>query len=60
MNLIELFVFLLLCAGLGFLGHLFSPRLGWLAGAIPAVAVLIGLLIGSFRKLIADLRQTRR
>jgi hypothetical protein len=47
MNVFELLVFVLLCAGLGFLGHLVSPRHGWDFGALPVVAVLILLLIGT-------------
>jgi hypothetical protein len=49
MNLFELVIFLLVCFGLGFLGHLVSPRYGWLLGAVLAVTVFVLMLIGSFR-----------
>jgi hypothetical protein len=41
--------FLLVCFGLGFLGHLVSPRYGWLLGVVLAVPVFILMLIGSFK-----------
>ena len=50
MNALDLIVFLLLCAGLGFVGHLVSPRYGWGLGALLALLVLLLLLIGSFRE----------
>jgi len=50
MNLIELLIFLLLCAGLGFLGRVFFPRWGWFVGAIPAGAVLIVMLFATIRQ----------
>ena len=50
LNVFELIVFLLLCAGLGFAGHLVWPRYGWGAGAVLAVPALILLFIGSFRQ----------
>jgi hypothetical protein len=49
MNVIELIVFSLVCLGLGFLGHLVSPRYGWLLGAVLAVPVFILMLVGSFK-----------
>jgi hypothetical protein len=59
MNVIELIVFLLVSAGLGFLGHLVSPRYGWGAGAVLAVPMLIALLVGSFREALKDSRKRR-
>ena len=58
MNAIELLIFLLLCLGLGFLGHLVSPRYGWLAGAILAIVVSILLLVGTYRQLFKDFRRS--
>jgi len=49
MNIFELLIFLLLCAGLGYFGHLFSPHWGWLAGAIPAVAVFGIMFVATIR-----------
>ena len=56
MNVIELFIFLLVCFGLGFLGHLVSPRYGWLLGAVLAVSVFILMLIGSFKEFRQSLK----
>jgi hypothetical protein len=50
MNLIGLVIFLLICFGLGFLGHLVSPRYGWPLGAGLAVPVFILMLVGSFKE----------
>ena len=60
MNVVELLIFLLICAALGFVGHLASPRYGWGVGAVLAVPVLILLLIGSFREAVKESRQRRR
>jgi hypothetical protein len=56
MNVFELLIFLLLCAGLGYFGRLFSPRWGWLAGGIPAVAVFGIMFVATMR---AGLRRKR-
>jgi hypothetical protein len=50
MSLFELVIFLLVCLGLGFLGHLVSPHYGWLLGAGLAVAVFMLMLITGFRR----------
>jgi ABC-type transport system involved in cytochrome c biogenesis permease component len=50
MNVFELTIFLLVCVGVGLLGHLVSPRYGWLLGVL-AVPVPIWMLIGGARKL---------
>ena len=60
MNVFELIIFLLLCAALGFVGHLVSPRYGWGVAAGLAVPVLILLFVGSFREAIKESRQRRR
>lgn len=60
MNLFELIIFVLICAGLGFLGHLASPRYGWFAGAVLAVPVFVLLFIGSFREALNESRKKRR
>jgi hypothetical protein len=60
MNLFDLILFLLICAGLGFLGHLVSPRYGWFAGAVLSVPVFILLFIGSFKEALNDSRKKRR
>jgi hypothetical protein len=60
MSLIELLVFLALCAGLGFLGNLVSHRYGWIAGAIPAAIVLIIMLFVHWRNLIIETRNQWR
>jgi uncharacterized membrane protein (DUF4010 family) len=52
MNVFELIVFTLLCAALGFLGHLVLPRWGRLVGFIPWF-VIIG-----FTALPARLRES--
>jgi hypothetical protein len=52
MNVLELFTFLLLCVGLGFLGRFFSHHWCWLAGAIPAGVVLVVMLIASIKELV--------
>ena len=59
MTLIELLVFLLLCFGLGFIGHLISPRWGWWASLIVAVPVVFFWLVGLYRQLLKGLRQGR-
>jgi hypothetical protein len=56
MNVFELIIFLLICAVIGFVGYLVSPRYGWFAGLGPAVLVLILLLIGSFKEIIMGSR----
>jgi hypothetical protein len=56
MNVFELLIFLLLCTGLGYLGRIFSPHWGWLAGAIPAVAVFGIMFVATIR---AGLRSKR-
>ncbi|HKW62792.1 MAG TPA: hypothetical protein VJN89_09630 [Candidatus Acidoferrum sp.] len=56
MNVVELLTFLLLCAGLGFVGHLFSPQWGWLAGAIPAGLGLLVMLVATIRALFRHKR----
>lgn len=56
MSLIELLLFVLLCAGLGLLGHLVSPRWGWLAGTVPFLFVAIMMLVGGYASLIRELR----
>ena len=60
MNLFELIIFLLVCVGLGFLGHLVSPRYGWFAGPILVLPVFVSLLIASFRKALSDSRKTQK
>jgi hypothetical protein len=50
MSLFELVIFLLVCFGLGFLGHLVSPRYGWLVGAVLAVPVFVLVLVGSLKR----------
>jgi hypothetical protein len=52
MNVFELIIFLFICAAFGFIGHLVSPRYGWLVGIGLAVLLLILLLGGSFKKII--------
>lgn len=56
MTLLELLVFLLLCAALGFLGHLFSSRWGWLLGVIPAFTVISALLFFETRRLYVAIK----
>jgi hypothetical protein len=51
MNVFELLIFLSLCLGLGFLGHLIWPHYGWLLGAA-AIPVLIWLITGGLRKVL--------
>ena len=58
MNLFELIIFLLICVGLGFLGHLLSPRYGWFAGGV--IPVFILLFIGSFKEALNAWRKKRR
>jgi hypothetical protein len=41
MTFFELLVFSLLCAALGFLGRLVSPRWGGLVGIIPFFAMIV-------------------
>ena len=41
---------LLVCFGLGFLGHLVSQRYDWLLGVVLAVPVFILMLIGRFKE----------
>lgn len=60
MNLFELIIFLLICAVLGFLGHLVSPRYGWFASAVLAVPVFILLFIGGFKEALNESRKKRR
>ena len=55
MNLIELLIFLLVCAALGFLGHFFSARWGWLVGAVPALAVAVIMLVSGWLSLVREL-----
>jgi hypothetical protein len=43
MNVFELLIFLLVCAAFGFIGHLVSPRYGWIVGSVLPVLVLIWL-----------------
>jgi hypothetical protein len=57
MNIFELLIFSIVCVGLGVLGHLVSPRYGWLLGAVPAVAVFVMMLIASFRRTGAGLNR---
>jgi len=52
--------FLLLCTGLGFLGHFFSARWGWLLGAIPAAAGLAVMMVGSWVSLIRESKHSLR
>jgi hypothetical protein len=49
MNLFELLIFLGICVGLGFLGHLFSHHYGWIVGVL-AAPVLIFFMIRGFAK----------
>jgi len=51
MNVFELLIFLLLCLGLGFLGHLIWHHYGWLLG-VAAIPVLIWLMTGGLRKVL--------
>jgi hypothetical protein len=60
MNLFELLAFLLLCAGLGFLGHFFSERWGWMLGAIPGGAGLVVILLGSCIDMVRETRHSFR
>lgn len=57
MNVIELLVFLLFCAGLGFLGSLASHRYGWIAGVLPAAVLLLVTLFFTWRNLILEIRE---
>ena len=57
MNIFELLFFLLFCVAVGVVGHLVSPRYGWLVGAVVGGTFLALLLVGSFREI---LRQVRR
>jgi len=50
MSLFELAIFLLACFGLSFLGHLVSPRYGWLLGALLAVTMFVWMLLGSWKR----------
>jgi len=59
MNVFELIIFLLICAGFGLLGHLVSPRYGWRVGAALAVLLLLFLLLGSFKKPLKGFRHRR-
>lgn len=52
MTILELLVFLLLCLVLGLLGRGVSHRWGWLAGAVPAGAVMVILMIAEVRSLM--------
>ena len=51
MSIFELLIFLLICLGLGFLGHLVQHQYGWLVG-VAAVPVLIWLMTGGLRKVL--------
>jgi hypothetical protein len=44
MTLFEFLIFLLFCAGLGFVGHLISPQWGALVGVVPAMAMVALML----------------
>src|SRR6266403_3684219 len=46
--------------GLGFLGHFFSARWGWLLGAIPAAAGLAVMMVGSWVSLIRESKHSLR
>jgi hypothetical protein len=50
MNVFELIIFSLVCLGLGFLGHLISPRYGGLLAIVLFVPVFFLLLRGSFKE----------
>ena len=52
MNVFELLLFLLLCAVVGFLGHLILPRYGWFTATAVAAPILALLLVGSFREML--------
>ncbi len=56
MTLIELLLFLLLSLGIGFAGHLISPRYGWWAGVAMWLPVIFLWLIGLYRLLLKVLR----
>ena len=49
MNLFELLIFLGICYGVGFLGHLVSHHYGWIAGVL-AAPVLIFLMTKGWGK----------
>ena len=51
MNIFELLIFLLLCLGLGFLGHLVWHYYGWLVG-VAVIPLLIWLMTGGLRKVL--------
>jgi hypothetical protein len=55
MTLIELVIFWFLCFVIGFVGHLISPRWGWLVGVIPAIAVMIVMLFFQIRSIFVEL-----
>jgi hypothetical protein len=56
MNIFELLIFLLLCPGLGFLGHLVWHHYGWLVG-VAAIPLLIWLMTGGLRKVLNHSRK---
>ena len=60
MSVFELIIALLVCAALGFVGHLVSPRYGWFVGIGLAVLLLILLLGGGFKKIIEGSRHQRK
>jgi hypothetical protein len=55
MTLIELIIFWALCFVIGFVGHLASPRWGWLIGVIPALGVMIVMLFFQVRSMFVEL-----
>jgi len=59
MSVFELIIFLVICAAFGFIGHLISPRYGWIVGSALGALVLILLGTGSFKKIIKPLRQRK-
>jgi pilus assembly protein TadC len=59
MNLVELLVFMFLSVGLGFIGHLISPRYGVWAGVALWIPVMGLWLVGLYRRLAPAFRGSR-
>ena len=58
MTLIELIVFACLCLAIGFVGHLFSARSGWLVGIVPFLAVMALMMFFQVRGIFLALWKT--
>ena len=59
MTILELIVSALICAGLGFLGHLVLPRYSWLSiSLVLSAPVVLMMLITSWRQMFIDIRKS--